>query len=71
MDCKGIVKKYLNDNKYDGLVSEDFECGCELDDLMPCGFDVHDCWPGYKGPASEEQNADGADWAMYIKRQSA
>ena len=47
MDVKEIVKKYLKDNGYDGLVRLDVECGCKLDDLMPCNGPEVDCEPGY------------------------
>jgi hypothetical protein len=54
-----IVKKYLQDNGFDGLCS--YECGCELDDLFACGGDnVFDCSPGYKVPCDPETcPADG------------
>lgn len=43
-----IIKQYLIDNDFDGLVNEPIECGCELSDLQPCGFDFSQCKPGYK-----------------------
>ena len=50
MDCKQIIKKYLKENGYDGLVDCENECGCELGNLMPCDGVIMDCEPGYKGP---------------------
>jgi len=46
---KQIIEKWLKANNYTGLFNED--CGCELDDLMPCagwdsGLDL--CRAGYK-----------------------
>ncbi len=41
-----IVEKYLFDNDYDGLYTDD--CGCLLDDLMPCCSECYNCEPGYK-----------------------
>jgi hypothetical protein len=46
---KDIVEEWLRSKGYTGLYGE--ECGCEIDDLMPCagwdnGFDM--CHPGYK-----------------------
>lgn len=35
MNVREIIKKYLDDNGYDGLCRE--ECGCGKDDLFPCG----------------------------------
>ena len=43
-----IVKKYLEDNGYDGLYNDD--CGCCLDDLAPCDSNCLNCTPGYKQP---------------------
>ncbi len=43
MDCKEIIEEYLKKNGYDGLVGD--ECGCCLDDLMPCGECCHECEP--------------------------
>jgi len=45
MTVKEIVTEYLKDNGYDGLCSE--ECGCAIDDLMPCNDDQSYCSPGY------------------------
>ena len=44
-----IVEKWLADNGYEGLYRTD-ACGCELDDLVPCGECFDDCAPGYKVP---------------------
>lgn len=53
MKVKEIVKKYLQDNGFEGLFTPN-ECGCELSDLYPCGSEcVLDCEPGYKHPAQE------------------
>ena len=46
---KDIVKDWLIAHGYDGLYSENGQCGCDLDDLMVCeaaGIDL--CKPGYK-----------------------
>ena len=36
MTVTEIVKKYLIENGYDGLVDEESECGCLVSDLAPC-----------------------------------
>jgi hypothetical protein len=47
MTVREIVKKWLEDNKYDGLCTEG--CGCECSDLFPCGGqDFVDCESGHK-----------------------
>ena len=32
-----IIKQFINDNGFDGLVNCHIECGCDKDDLAPCG----------------------------------
>lgn len=54
MTCKDIIVAYLKTNGYDGLFSEYGECGCALDDLMPCGEYGRDCQPGYRVPCPRE-----------------
>jgi hypothetical protein len=46
MKIKEIIKKYLEENGYDGLYND--ECGCSKDDLFPCDFSPDFCEPGYK-----------------------
>jgi len=46
-DLLAIAREWLYNNGYDGLYDE-YECGCELEDLMPCGRPNPDCMPGYK-----------------------
>ena len=47
MDCLDIIIRYLQNHGYDGLYHET-ECGCEIDNLAPCGNDFSECKPGYK-----------------------
>jgi hypothetical protein len=42
-----IIKDYLERNGFDGLYTPG-ECGCCLDDLIPCDEDPSRCLPGYK-----------------------
>ncbi len=39
MNLRDIVKKYLEDNGYEGLAGK--YCGCENNDLMPCDEDLN------------------------------
>ena len=49
MNIQDIVKKYLEENGYDGLYDPDNPCGCSKDDLFPCGtcYFPFQCEPGY------------------------
>lgn len=70
MDVHEIIKKYLIDNKYDGLCCE--ECGCEISDLFPCGgeFHVDLCEAGYKIPCDPETcwNEGNCKWHISTKK---
>lgn len=58
MDFRDVVKAGLEALRYDGLYSDVAECGCKLDDLMPCGQDncFADCQPGYQQPADHNKH---------------
>jgi hypothetical protein len=58
MKVKEIILKYLKDNGYEGLVNEDAECGCELEDLMCCDNSCENCEPGYKHKCPEGHEFD-------------
>lgn len=48
---KEIVKQYLIEHGYDGLYSENGECGCSIEpgSFMPCeAAGIELCKPGYK-----------------------
>lgn len=45
MTVKDIVLEYLTKNGYGGLRFD--ECGCFLDDLIPCGESCEHCEPAY------------------------
>ena len=48
MTVMGIITKHLKENGFDGLHHENNECGCRLNDLMPCDSeDFANCEPGY------------------------
>ena len=49
MTVREIVAQWLRDHGYDGLY-HDGDCGCLLDDLMPCCDSCDNCEPGYKQP---------------------
>jgi len=43
-----IIKKYLRENGFDGLCNLSEECGCGIDDLVPCDSNPSECEPAYK-----------------------
>lgn len=60
---RDLVLVQLKAGGYEGLVHEDRECACALDDLMPCEDQVIGCEAGWKGPCGEGCNAAGdCDW---------
>ena len=54
MNVYDIIVKYLKNNGYDGLCNEN--CGCPINDLMPCDESLADCEPGHK------KQCDCGDW---------
>lgn len=44
MTAREMIIKYLKDNDYDGLCSDN--CGCWISDLAPCSNYVLECVPG-------------------------
>ena len=53
-----IVKKYLEDNGYDGLCNTDFECGCSINNLEPCGAMRSDCQAAYVAESPDNPDYD-------------
>jgi len=50
-----LVKKHMEDNGFEGLLQEDGECACKLDDLVPCDQNPMYCKFGYvtRDPSGE------------------
>ena len=58
LSIEEITKKYLLDNKFDGLYNEE-GCACVLEDLMSCGEpDVFYCKAGYRLKLTEEEEEE-------------
>ena len=49
-DVLSIVCNHLEQFGYDGLYNSDVPCGCNTEDLIPCGMDCSSCLPGYQIP---------------------
>ena len=61
MNIREIVAEYLKAHKCDGLCGD--ECGCSLDDLMPCECPNMDhCVAAVKGEVPDEYKAEFDDW---------
>jgi len=46
---KEMIREYLEKNGYDGLSCPWAECGCEINDLMPCdGPEKDECFAGHR-----------------------
>ena len=61
MEVLDIVVEYLQKNNYDGLVNSNYECGCVIDDIAPCGEINGDCVSGYKQMCTSECDHEGYD----------
>ena len=64
-----IVKDWLVEHGYGGLCDPG-ECGCEVGDLMPCGYpSLLGCVAGYKGDAPAGSEFEGG-WCIYAGKPS-
>ena len=50
LTVRDILRQWLEANGYGGLY-DDNECGCAVDNLIPCDGPCYPCHPGYKGPS--------------------
>ena len=62
-----IVKERLAADGFGGLVADGGECGCELNDLVPCGSDCSQCEPGYKHMDPRKEDSEG--WAIWKQKE--
>jgi len=62
-----ILKQWLKDHGHDGLIGPEGECGCGLDDLIPCEDAFDGCCPAYRGPDPDREG----DFLMYPTRHAA
>jgi len=60
MNARLILMEWLTASKYDGLCNVDCDCGCAIDDLVPCCQDPSSCRPAYMvmGPAPDGGDHD-------------
>lgn len=68
MTVHEIVKHWLTGAGYDGLVSSDGECACELSDLFPCCTeDNSDCEAGHKVSCEPRECHVGGECDWHIR----
>jgi len=56
MTLRDYLATKLQEDGYDGLAGEG--CGCENDDLAPCGEDCLACAPGHRVACTAETGID-------------
>lgn len=66
-DVKEILREWLEEHGYDGLRTDDAECGCLLDNLLVCDAPCDSCQPGYRGPDPSGES----DCLVYLSREDA
>lgn len=62
MELFDILRNWLEENGYDGLCLPDEECGCSLENFMPCGEPSPRCEAGHCVKAPE---GSGVDYFIY------
>lgn len=69
VSCADMVRDYLERNGYDGLVDDGRECGCCLEDLMPCGGEyAMTCEAGYRVDCCTSGCGNGGDFHIFPGR---
>lgn len=59
---KEMVHYYLSVNKYDGLYNPFLDCGCFIDDLLPCdNYGCESCAGGYRNKDDEGNDCIGPE----------
>jgi hypothetical protein len=59
MTVKEILIEWLKTRGYDGLCYDD--CGCGLNDFMPCQSSCELCKPAYEWQCSREERIEACD----------
>jgi len=57
-----IIKRWLKENGYDGLLCTEVPCGCLLEDLNPCGSeDLSECSAAYRHECKKDCHEGACD----------
>ena len=70
MNVKEILIKYLKNHGYDGLFSEYGDCGCDIEDLIPCDEACHNCEAGYKTWSNNSEYDVKKFWLIGPKKEN-
>jgi hypothetical protein len=62
MTVKEIIAAWLKEHGYDGLCYP--ECGCGIDDLIPCYNLSADCRPAYRWKCYGPEKQEAKEWAI-------
>lgn len=69
MNIEKILVKFIEENKFDGLVNNDAECGCSKEDIAPCGQpSLTQCKAAYKMKDTSQQSGDFDVYYTTIKQ---
>ena len=68
MDLKDIIRDWLVTHKCDGLCNSDVECGCNLEDFMPCGELDMGCEAARQGKPPDGMESDFDFWMYPIAK---
>lgn len=67
VSCGEMVRLYLEQNGYTGLCENYGMCGCEIDDLMPCGGDyAMNCEAGHKTDGCDDKCGLGCNFHVIV-----
>ena len=59
---KEAIIEYAKKHGYTSIFNSEIQCGCTMDDLMPCGeFNINDCQFGYTKECDPE-NCQNICW---------
>ena len=48
MNSVDMIKEYLIENGFNGIMNSDHGCDCLVSNLAPCGKSINDCQSGFK-----------------------
>ncbi len=71
MNVREIVIQYLREHGSDGLYHPIHDCGCWIDDLIPCDCNVECCVGGHMWPDPNSPDPDHPEMIIGPPRKEA